>query len=214
LLKFVDGTFVGFTHLPQAFNKYIQPPEGVYWYWNTAACAASHNLTPNSSQIRSANDFAFVWHEFCAWIDDNVPSDVRASSLPIAVRHVTCGGFGNMSKQGLTNGISHKRKAKTVVVESKKKRCFIVGHTNFRVKLGKKKGSSYCRMCYRNQKGAVGTDGKKLTAEEKKEKCNWSYMGCIECGEQVCGVGKRGTISTSHCDVPAVVMHKVYHVMT
>ena len=90
--------------------------------------------------------------------------------------------------KGLTNGISHKRKAKTVVVESKKKRRVIVGHADFRVKLGKKKGSSYCRMCYRNQKSAVGTDGKKLTAEEKKEKCNWSYMGCTECGEQVCGV--------------------------
>ena len=24
------------------------------------------------------------------------------------------------------------------------------------------KGSSYCRMCYRNNKGAVGKDGKKL----------------------------------------------------
>ena len=27
--KFVDGKCVGFTHLPQAFNKYVQPPEGV-----------------------------------------------------------------------------------------------------------------------------------------------------------------------------------------
>jgi hypothetical protein len=90
--------------------------------------------------------------------------------------------------KGLTNGISHKRKAKTVVVESKKKQRVIVGHTDFRVKLDKQKGGSYCRMCYRNQKGAVGTDGKKLTAEEKKMKCNWSYMGCTECGEQVCDV--------------------------
>jgi hypothetical protein len=73
--------------------------------------------------------------------------------------------------KGLTNGISHKRKAKTIVVESKKKRHVIVGHTNFRVKWGKK-GSSYCRMCYRYQKGAVGADGKKLIAEEKKNKCN------------------------------------------
>ena len=46
LLKFVNGKCVGFTHLPQAFNRYVQPPEGVYW--NTAACAANHNLTPNS----------------------------------------------------------------------------------------------------------------------------------------------------------------------
>ncbi len=75
----------------------------------------------------------------------------QASSLPIEVRHVTCG------VKGLMNGISHKRKAKTVVVESKKKRRAIVGRINFRVKLGKKKGSSYCRMCYCNQKGAVGT---------------------------------------------------------
>ena len=71
--KFVDGKCVGLTHLPQAFNKYVKPPEGVYW--NTAACAASHKLTANSPQIQSANDFAFVWHEFCAWIDDNVPDD-------------------------------------------------------------------------------------------------------------------------------------------
>jgi hypothetical protein len=60
----VDGKCVGFTHLPQAFNKYVQPPKGVYW--NTAACATSHNLTPNSPQIPSANDFTFVWNKFCA----------------------------------------------------------------------------------------------------------------------------------------------------
>jgi hypothetical protein len=47
-LKFVDGKCVGFTHLPQAFNKYQQTEEV---YWNTIACAASHNLTPNSPQI-------------------------------------------------------------------------------------------------------------------------------------------------------------------
>ena len=71
--KFVNGKCVGFNHLPHAVNKYVQPPEGVYW--NTAACAASHNLTPNSPQIRSANDFAFVWAEFCLWINENVPSN-------------------------------------------------------------------------------------------------------------------------------------------
>ena len=32
LLKFVDGkgVGVGFARLPQAFNKYVQPPKGVY----------------------------------------------------------------------------------------------------------------------------------------------------------------------------------------
>ena len=64
----------------------------------------------------------------------------------------------------------------------------MVGHTNVRVNLEKKKGSSYCRMCYHNQKGAVGTDGKKLNAEEKKKNCNSSSMGCTECGEEVCDV--------------------------
>jgi hypothetical protein len=34
----------------------------------------------------------------------------------------------------------------------------------------------------------VGTDGKKLNAEEKKKNCNLSSMGCTECGEEVCDV--------------------------
>jgi hypothetical protein len=38
------------------------------------------------------------------------------------------------------------------------------------------------------QQGAVGTDGKKLTAEEKKSNCNWSTMACVEYDEQVCHV--------------------------
>ena len=82
-------------------------------------------------------------------------------------------------KKGLTTGISHKRKTKTVFVESNKKRHVVTGHTDVRVKLRKRK-CSYCRMCYCNQKGAVGADGKKLTTEEKKKNCNWSCMGCTK----------------------------------
>jgi len=36
----------GFTHVSQTFDRYVQPPEGLYW--NTAVCEASHGLTPNS----------------------------------------------------------------------------------------------------------------------------------------------------------------------
>jgi hypothetical protein len=44
----------------------------------------------------------------------------------------------------------------------------------------------------------VGTDGKKLTAEEKKSNCNWSTMGCVECDEQyVMYAGKRGNMHRS-----------------
>ena len=71
--NFVNGECVGFTHHPQTFNRYVQPPEGVYW--NTVACQASHGLTPESPQIRSANAFDFVWQELCAWTNDNVASD-------------------------------------------------------------------------------------------------------------------------------------------
>ncbi len=37
-LKFVDGKCVGFTHLPQAFNKYIQPPEGGHKLITNSIC--------------------------------------------------------------------------------------------------------------------------------------------------------------------------------
>ena len=50
------------------------------------------------------------------------------------------------------------------------------------------KGSSYCRMCYRNNKGAVGKDGKKLTVAQRKKKpcCGSSRMGCVQCDEHIC----------------------------
>ena len=88
--------------------------------------------------------------------------------------------------KGLTTGISHKRKVKTVFVEKNNKRRVVIGHIDERVKL--QSCSSYCRMCYRNNKGAVDSNGKKLNAEERKKLCNWSYMGCTECCEPICDV--------------------------
>ena len=50
------------------------------------------------------------------------------------------------------------------------------------------KGSSYCQMCYQNNKGAVGKDGKKLTVAQRKKKphCGSSRMGCVQCDENIC----------------------------
>ena len=50
------------------------------------------------------------------------------------------------------------------------------------------KGGSYYRMCYRNNKDAVGTNGKKLTPAQRKKKpqCGSDRMGCIQCNEIMC----------------------------
>ena len=51
-----------------------------------------------------------------------------------------------------------------------------------------KKGGSYCRMCYQNNQGAVGKDGKKLTPAQRRNKphCGSGRMGCVQCDEIVC----------------------------
>jgi hypothetical protein len=64
-------------------------------------------------------------------------------------------------------------------------------------------------------KRAMGTDRKKLNADEKKKNSNSSSMGCTECGEEICDVcWERGTISISNCKAVTVVIHEVYYVLT
>ncbi len=51
-----------------------------------------------------------------------------------------------------------------------------------------KKGSSYCRMCFRKSMGAVDDDGKKVSAALRKKKpCSKSArLGCPSCDEVIC----------------------------
>jgi hypothetical protein len=81
-----DITGQDFVRVEKTFNQYIQPPEGAIW--NEAACQATHKLHANSPQIRAANPFDFVWHEFCAYIADHVsPSE---TCIFVAYHGETC----------------------------------------------------------------------------------------------------------------------------
>ena len=80
-------------------------------------------------------------------------------------------------KNGHTTGIAHRRKRDASVffangVRLKTKKC-----VNVRVNL--RKGSDYCKMCYRRQ-------DKELTNSQKRKLCNSSRLGCVQCGEHVC----------------------------
>ena len=52
------------------------------------ACQAiTHKLHTNSPQIRAANPFDFVWHEFCAYIADLVADNVFPSETFVFVAY-------------------------------------------------------------------------------------------------------------------------------
>jgi hypothetical protein len=117
--------------------------------------------------------------------------------------------------KGLTNGISHKRKATTVVVESKKKRRVIVGHIDFRVKLVSRREVCIAACAITIKRVQWVLMGRSSLQRRRKRNAiglTWGAPSVVN--KYVMCVGKRGTISTSHCDVPAVVMHKVYDVMS
>jgi hypothetical protein len=90
--------------------------------------------------------------------------------------------------KGLTNGIAHKkpRQTKTLFIQCNNSRTVQKGCTDKQVDL--KRGCSYCRMCFRKSKGAVGADGKKMSAAMRKRKpySNSARLGCPSCDEPIC----------------------------
>jgi hypothetical protein len=136
--NFVNRECVGFTHASQTFNRYVQLPEGLYW--NTVVCEASHGLTPNLPQIRSANLFDFVWNKFYVWINDNVSRDetcIQAMFIPCDCNNCF------FCLKGLTNGFAHKKRKSThtIFVEHDNTRTMTKSCTVKRV--GLKRGSQY-----------------------------------------------------------------------
>ena len=78
---------------------------------------------------------------------------------------------------GHTTGIDQRRKRNVEI-------CYANGAgrqtnqcTDDRVRLHKR---SYCKMCYRSQPN-------NLSAAEKRGRCRWSRMGCVQCNETICG---------------------------
>jgi hypothetical protein len=78
--------------------------------------------------------------------------------------------------KGLTTGIAHKKPKETMTV--------FIQHDNSRTvqkrctdtQVDQKRGGSYCRMYFKRSKGAVGADGKKVSAALKK-------LGCPSCNQ-------------------------------
>ena len=57
------------------------------------------------------------------------------------------------------------------------------------------KGSSYCHMCYQNNKVSAGKDGKKLTPAKRRKKsyCGSGRMGYVQCDKVIHeGYRKKG----------------------
>ena len=89
---------------------------------------------------------------------------------------------------GHTTGIFHtaeKIKVKVVCAKSGLRQ-WTTKCLDVRVDLNKK--CRYCKQCYRKLHGKVGTDGKLLSTNTKKKKCNTSRLGCIQpgCNEHIC----------------------------
>ena len=102
-------------------------------------------------------------------------------------------------QNGFTTSISHIKKKRKLVLHC------MSGHTiqtnkcaEVRVDIGKH--ANYCKMCYIKQLDATKENGKKLTAPEKKKKCNYTRMGFPQpsCNENICGYfGPRDKINIS-----------------
>jgi hypothetical protein len=72
--------------------------------------------------------------------------------------------------KGLTTGIEHKKPevTKMVFIQHDNSHTVVTkGCTDKQVDLTR--GGSYCRMCFRKSKGAVGADGKKVSAALRKK---------------------------------------------
>ena len=78
---------------------------------------------------------------------------------------------------GHTTGIDHKRKREVVVEYKCGTRVTSNECSDECVNL--KKGSSYCKMCYRKQDDS-------LTSAMKRKKCKISDLGCTQCQEHIC----------------------------
>lgn len=111
------------------------------------------------------------------WTGENRPDYMRAGEF------IPCGCKKCFfCINGHTSGIAHagKKRAAPPVVEYKcgtrvkTKKC-----TELRVNLDMP-CSSYCRMCYRNNKND------KTTSAEAKKKCKMSRLGCAICKEPIC----------------------------
>ena len=85
---------------------------------------------------------------------------------------------------GLTNGIGHRKKrTRTIFVQHDNSRTMTTDCTTKRV--GLKRGSQHCRMCYRKQ--CNGTEEERARSKlEKQKACNSSTMGCPSCDELIC----------------------------
>ena len=79
---------------------------------------------------------------------------------------------------GHTTGIAHKQKRQKVDIEYKCGSVLNTDKCNVD-RIGLKKGSSFCRMCYRNQP-------LELDSKTKKKNCKSSTMGCLQCQEHIC----------------------------
>ena len=76
---------------------------------------------------------------------------------------------------------------KTVFIQHDNSHTVAKGCTDKQVDLTR--GGSYCRMCFRKSKGAVGADGKKVSAALRKKQ-PYSYaarLACPSCNEPICG---------------------------
>jgi hypothetical protein len=87
--------------------------------------------------------------------------------------------------KGLTNGIAHKKQksTRTIFVQHDNSRTMTKDCTTKRV--GLKRGSQFCRMCYRKQ--CNGTEEERARSmREKQNACKFSTMGCPSCDELIC----------------------------
>ena len=83
---------------------------------------------------------------------------------------------------GMTTGIAHKTtKKRKIVIESYKTGERLTTKDCVEIRVDLKKGTQYCRMCYRNQPDT-------MSRSEKLKNSKSSRLGCPQCNEQVCKV--------------------------
>jgi hypothetical protein len=82
--------------------------------------------------------------------------------------------------KGLTNGIAHKKPKSTHTIFVHHDRTHTLQNDCIDKQVDLTRGCSYCRMCFRKSKGAVGADGKKVSAAMRKRKLysNSARLGC------------------------------------
>ena len=81
-----NSSLTSFDIEPDTFNRYVKPPDGVFW--NEAACRASHGLTATSPQIQSGSPFVTVWEDVTSWVSQHVDKDEKC--ILCAYRGETC----------------------------------------------------------------------------------------------------------------------------